>query len=327
MKKLLLRPEAFVYFTLAVFGSIFAALFFGYNQAFASDFLSYTLGRDMQKVMWIFAAFGTALAVHFAVFRRRFSGLSPFFRSLLFMGIPVLLSFFVLVAAVGQLNTLNSTRLKDQLLFQWDTFLTGTFLPLSAGSVQYPSWFVQAVAFSYTFLVPAFVLLALYLLRVNQKLFREAAAVFSIGSLLLLAGWVMFPVLSPHDRFIDNVYQLPIPPAIQQYVGAYSPQAEIQSFLAGMRDLKEKLEFLPTSTFPSGHAAWGVWLVYFAWRVRPKLLFAVVPLVTLSSVGTFLFAQHYFVDVPAGIAVATLSVFVVRWALRARAETPAPQRA
>ena len=129
-------------------------------------------------------------------------------------------------------------------------------------------------------------------------------------------GWFTFPVLSPHDRFIDNVYELPLSSRVQGYIAGYQPQKEIVAFLEGMRKSKENLSVLPTSTFPSAHVAWAVLLVYYAWRFEPWFGLTMLPFAVLASLGTFLFAQHYFADLTTGILVSLLSILIVGWFVR-----------
>ena len=335
MRKLLLRPEAVIYLTLFIFVGVFAIFYFLLGQSSTGNFISYTFGRSGKGILWALIPLSFAFVFRLGVlWVRAFTrGVDPstffsrqsavefskkageFFKNLLFVGVPFVLSFYALTSALGQLNIFNSTRLKDELLFQWDVFLTHTFPPLSLSAVEYPQWFIGAVDFSFSSLVAAFALFGAYLFYANQKLFREAAIAFCVGSLLAFAGWVLFPVLSPHDRFIDNVYNLSMPSEVRSYVQEYDPQEEIRVFLEGMRKSKENLSVLPTSTFPSAHVFWAGLLVYYAYRLYRWLIVLALPFAVFSSIGTFLFAQHYFVDVPAGIVVAVISVLIASaWA-------------
>jgi len=118
--------------------------------------------------------------------------------------------------------------------------------------------------------------------------------------------------MSPHDRFIHNVYDLSIPTSVEPYLESYVPHQEIATFLDGMRERKKDLSVMPTSTFPSAHVAWGAFLVYYAYRVQRWLVVLALPFAIFSSIGTFLLAQHYFVDLPAGILVAVVAIYIVR---------------
>ena len=192
-------------------------------------------------------------------------------------------------------------------------FLTRTVLSFELASFHSSCWFVEAVRISVVQVVAAFGILAAYLFQARQKLFREAAGAFFFGTIIMFIGWTLFPVMSPHDRFIDNVYDKEIPLAAQEYLENYRPQEEIAMFLENMRNSKEGLSVMPTSAIPSAHVVWAVMLVYYAYRVNRWLALLVLPLAILSTFGTVLFAQHSFVDMPTGILTAVVSILIARW--------------
>lgn len=336
MLRNLLRPELLIYISFFIFTSVFVGLNLWDGEASDYRLLQYyvqvTGDKIIELALLLFVLFSIRAALFCmsaavkgldpaAVFSlqnipRIKSACSVFLENLLGIGVPFLLAFYSLSLAIGQLNIFNKLRLQDELLVRWDFFLTHTFPPLALGSLHYPAWFVKAVEVSFMHLVPAFILFAAYLFLARQRLFREAAAAFFAGASMMFLGWIMFPVLSPHDRFIDNVYHLPAPPAIQEYVDNYHPQEEIKSSLERLRMNKEGLSVLPTSTFPSAHVVWAVLFVYYAYRTHRWLAFFAVPFAILSAIGTVLFAQHYFADIPAGILVAFVSILLVRWLIK-----------
>ena len=336
--RIFVRPEIFVYVAIGAFAGLFLILrSYNGNVSFDSSLAQpYYENLSEARLLWTIAIFLVALLFRGAVLwaTALFRGLDPaavfsrknieailprvrsFAKNVLIVGIPSMIAFYGTSSALGQLNIFNSTRLRDELLFRFDTLLTGTFPPLWAASFSWPHWFIGAVEFSFMYLVWFLMVLGAYLFIAHSRLFREAIGAFFLGLMILYAGWLVFPVLSPHDRFIDNIYKLPTPAAVQQYVENYKPQEEIKVFLEGMRESKKGLDVLPTSTFPSAHVAWAVLLVYYAWRLQPLLGLIVFPFAALSSLGTFLFAQHYFVDLPAGILVSAFSIWVASFLAR-----------
>ncbi len=330
--RIFVRPEIFIYIAFLVFTAIFFILDLYVGNG-GKSILRHYVDLNGPKMAWAAMLFFIALFLYgivlcmramvkqinpAIVFTRQnlvriFRGTRTILKNLATIGIPLALAFYSFSITLDKLNVFNRTRLRDELLSTWDTFLTGTFPSLSLASFQYPSWFISAVEFSFLYLVPVLAIFGSYLFIVHQRLFREAAGAFSLGLMILFAGWLMFPVLSPQDRFIDNVYELPVSLQVQGYVASYQPQEEIVAFLQGMRKSKENLSVFPTSTFPSAHAVWGVLLAYYSFRLSRWLLLGTLPLAILSSLGTFLFAQHYFVDVPAGILVAFTSILFVKW--------------
>ena len=345
-----LRPEVFVYIAFLVF----TASFFLLNSSIQNggpaslqggqDIVKHYLNLNGPRMVWTLILVCIALFIHgvvlwvralirqtdpAAVFTREnavrfFRRVRAVFRELIVIGIPFAVAFSSLSMALGPLNVFNANRLRDELLFKWDVLLTGTFPPLALSSLRYPAWFVSAVEFSFYHLVPVLTIFSAYLFVARSRLFREAAGAFFLGLIMLYVGWLAFPVLSPHDRFIDNVYDLPTVEAVQPYLEEYQPQEEIVSFLRGMRESKEGLSVLPTSTFPSAHVAWATLLVYYAWRLQRWLGLIAFPFAATSSLGTFFFAQHYFVDLPAGILVSVFSIWVVHWLMGKQSRYEAP---
>lgn len=337
--KILVRPEIFVYIALGFFAAVFFALSAMNSGAVSSggELAShYWRNISEARILWTLVLFCVALFAHgvvlwakamisgadpaavfsFSRLKTLFPRLRSFVKNILLVGVPSALAFYGTSSALAQMNIFNAGRLRDELLFRWDVLLTGTFPPFTAASLHYPGWFVQAVETSFFYLVPILTIFGAYLLIANQQLFRQAVGAFFLGLMVLYMGWLVFPVLSPHDRFVDNVYELPAVEAVGPYLANYQPQKEIGAFLANMRENKEELSVLPTSTFPSAHVAWATLLVYYAWRLWRPLVIAALPFAALSSIGTFLFAQHYFVDFPAGILVSASAIYVVWWLAR-----------
>jgi len=261
MVRYLLRPEFFLYFSIVVlFVAAFILRFFSQGEL---DFglLQYYFQVTGDKILfgvlflssifflrftffWLIAGFkGTKFSVLLSRqnLLRFQSSLFQFFKDTLQVGLPFIILMYVSALALGQLNVFNSTRLQDELLFRWDVLITGTFPSLSLTSFVYPAWFVKAVEVSFINLTVVFALLGAYLFQAKQKFFREAVGVYALAFLFMFAGWILLPVMSPHDRFIDNVYNLSMPSSVQGYVDTYHPQAEIQEFLKSVRIYKERL--------------------------------------------------------------------------------------
>lgn len=129
----------------------------------------------------------------------------------------------------------------------------------------------------------------------------------------MLPLWLMFPALSPQDRFIDNVYRLDVPVSIGEELSLYVPDVQVKQFLTEIRADKEESSspFMPTSTMPSAHIVWIILIGYYLFKTRIIFGFLSLPLLLLSGFGTVFLAQHYFVDVIGGIFIAGVAITVV----------------
>lgn len=221
---------------------------------------------------------------------------------------------FVLTGLImSYLNVVNQPFLRDNEVALWDKSLFGDYPFVAIYEYLYPEWLVWLIAQGFSYLPFGFFLLFFITLYLRIDLFSKMAVTFALGLVISLPLWHIFPVLSPHDRYIDNVYELPIPGEIEKRLENFSPQADIQKYLDSARDKKNKrLQFhYPTSTLPSAHVEWAVFFIYFSALIDRRLLLITVPIGIFSSIGTFFLLQHYVVDVPAGILVAIAAIWIV----------------
>jgi len=85
-----------------------------------------------------------------------------------------------------------------------------------------------------------------------------------------------------------------------------------------MRRAKAGLAEMPTTTFPSSHAAWAIIAMIFAFEGSLLAGTLFTPFLLLSAFGTFYLAQHYFIDAPAGIIVGIVSALIASFVFRER---------
>lgn len=259
-----------------------------------------------------------------ATFGPLFSGLVDFARA----SLPVAAVLFVLSLAEGEADMVNRTHLMDAVFVKWDAALTGGHPFALLAAVPLPSWIPSLTVFSFLYLSAFLVAGGLYLAYEGKALLKEFASAFCFSVLLMFPVWLALPALSPHDRFLDNIYRLPVSREIAQVVAAYHPPAEVAAFLGNVRASKGALGgVMPTSTFPSAHVAWAVLLGYYLFRARRLAGDIVFPFLLFSSFGTVLLAQHYLVDVPAGIVVAVGAILLARYVaggIPSKAKNPVP---
>lgn len=234
--------------------------------------------------------------------------------------LPTIMSLILLSFLLVYLNQINSVNLQDEVLMDLDFYLTGTHPYFYLVSLSFPGWFYQIVVFSFKELSLIAIIAAIYIFIKNKLTFQEFSASFCLALFLMLPLWLIFPALSPQDRFIDNVYQLPVSPVIAKELKTYNPNHYIQQFLIETRERKEagKNPYLPTSTMPSAHVAWAILVGYYLFRAKVAAGFIFTPLLVLSVLGTVFLAQHYFIDIVAGTIVSLLAIIIISFLTNSR---------
>ncbi|MFC1595136.1 phosphatase PAP2 family protein [Patescibacteria group bacterium] len=229
-------------------------------------------------------------------------------------GILIMLNFAFITILLSQLNALNIHRLIDEIVLKWDFIIFGNYPFIALGNINYPSWIINSIIFSFDVIGGGLLILVAFLFYYNRHLFIELALTFFLSVVIMLPIWYVVPVLSPHDRFIDNVYDLPINDDLSKTLENYKPVPEISQYLTSIRATKEgKLNnVMPTSTFPSSHAAWAIFIMIYTYRLDRRIFYLSLPIAILSIFGTVILAQHYAVDVPMGILIGILAIFTSR---------------
>lgn len=236
------------------------------------------------------------------------------------LAFPILLNLFLFSYVVGYVNAINRHRMIDTKLASVDFWLTGTYPFLKLEMIKFPPWLIEAVEFSFSNLTVFLVLAGLITYLKNKAAFSKYAVAFFTSILLMVPIWLAVPVMSPQDRFIDNVYHLKDPPQIASELRDFSPVPQVETFLEQMRESKNGLEIMPTTTFPSSHAAWATIAFVFLLEASGAASIFFAPFLILSTLGTFYLAQHYFVDTPAGIVIGIVSAVIVSFLFREKTD-------
>jgi hypothetical protein len=224
--------------------------------------------------------------------------------------IPAILFIALAGIAMGQANAFARDRLADVAVIGWEHAMFGTYVFAALGAVHYPHWLIAFIIWSFDNMAFFLIGIAVLISYIAVNRFRELLVAFCIGILAMIPIWLLVPALSPQDRFINNVYRLPVPPGIAAAVASYHPQPEIANFLQSIRNDKAGLPALPTSTMPSAHIFWASLAGYYLFRARRWLGWIALPILIASSFGTVLLAQHYFIDVPLGMIIAALAIWL-----------------
>jgi hypothetical protein len=226
--------------------------------------------------------------------------------------LPVLILLLTLSLIFSVMNPLGRARLADVPIIGFEHFFTGTYAFAWLGSFHWPHLVIEFIIGCFLNVATIVILPTLLVGYLTPRVFREMLTAFALGMMVLMACWLAVPALSPHDRFIDNVYHLPVPADVARAVANYRPQPEIQDFLVKIRTGKEGLLALPTTTVPSAHIFWIVLAGYYFFKSKKWLGWAMLPFLAASALGTVLLAQHYLLDVIASFAVVAISVWAAR---------------
>jgi PAP2 superfamily len=230
--------------------------------------------------------------------------------------------FIALTGVVmGEANQFARARLQDPLVIGWEHALFQNYVFASLGAIHYPPWLLSFVIWSFLNVSVILVVAGGAIAYLAVDRFRELIIAFCVGILIMLPIWLLIPALSPQDRYVNDVYHLPTPPAIALAIANYRPQPALADFLSSVRAEKKDLPAMPTSTFPSAHVFWAMVVGYYLFRTRRWLGWLGLPFLAASVFGTVLLAQHYFMDIPAAVAVAAFAIWLAR---DAEAAAPAP---
>lgn len=230
--------------------------------------------------------------------------------------IPAILYITVVALAMGEANEFARARLVDGSIIGWEHTLFGVYVFAALGAIHYPHWLIEFIIFSFSNMGLTLVITGILLSYLAPRRFHELITAFCIGILLMVPIWLLIPVLSPQDRYIDNVYHFAVaaePQSLAAVVADYHPQAEIANFLSEVRTEKTDLPALPTSTMPSAHVFWAVLAGYYLFRLRAKqrwIAWIALPFLLASTFGTVLLAQHYFMDIPVAMVIAAVAILL-----------------
>jgi PAP2 superfamily len=232
--------------------------------------------------------------------------------------IPAILFILLAGLVMGEMNYLNRGRLMDTLVIGWEHALFGNYVFAALGAIHYPHWLIVFIIFSFQNMSTTLIVAGILMAYINPKQFRRLLIAFCVGILIMIPIWFAIPVLSPQDRFINNIYYLPTPPSIAVAVAHYHPQTEIVNFLTDVRTGKADLPALPTSTFPSAHVFWAALAGYYLFRLQRSqrwIAWIALPFLIASTFGTILLAQHYFMDIPIAMLIGVLAIWLANNAI------------
>jgi len=154
----------------------------------------------------------------------------------------------------------------------------------------------------------------------SMRLTRQYLLAFFFSSLLATVVWILLPAVAPYqlatsEKFIDSPYYEQINTETQSVVLLYETftgtqwGTSVEAYTAYWRNITADFGYASSSN-PSMHIIWGVLLTVYLWRAYPLFGAVAALYAVVESIGTMLFLQHYFIDIPVGFLFALLSIWV-----------------
>ena len=222
---------------------------------------------------------------------------------------PAFLFVIIMSFVLDSLSAINKMRLIDVTLLNIEKAMFGNYGFMIWTAAPYPDLFARFIVISFEGMSGILIAAAIAIACVRRDVLRHLAAAFCLAMLLMVPLWLVFPALSPQDRFIDNVYHLSVPTEIASAVSNFHPVPPIGDFLAKVRAGKQRLADLPTSTMPSAHTAWAVLVGWYLFRAKKWFGWIALPFLIGSTLGTIILAQHYFLDPVIGFVIAGFAIW------------------
>lgn len=221
--------------------------------------------------------------------------------------------------------TINTTQSEERIIvasvsvMELDHAIFGVYPPLWLHRADNPFYHLLArnagmIAGSYGqlgILLSAALLLFLFF---RPDLFLRMSLALVLTAALGVPFWISIPALTPHEAFIANKPAMEIPEPIREELRMFAPPAEIGDILEWIAAYRRSGSggYWGVTTIPSMHIAWATLLLCYGILLwRPLALF-LVPYFIVNAFSTVYLAQHYAVDVIAGILTAAIGIFILR---------------
>ena len=222
----------------------------------------------------------------------------PLIKGTLFIYI-VFLFFLILGGFIGvQICTHVAPQkiaFSDNAAMQIDKFLFGRYVPFwlqDAKNPLKPFFDAMAVPVIYCYCRLGFLLsiVLLILFIKNADYFFRMFLAISIAVLISIPSWVLFPVIIPHQAYIDNIISASLPDGVQAALSTYSPNKYLENFFEAAKIpdsfYEGKNKFFGITGMPSMHIAWSVLILYFGIKIWRPLSIFLIPYFLLNAVST-----------------------------------------
>ena len=154
----------------------------------------------------------------------------------------------------------------------------------------------------------------------NKNAFRRLILSFFVSWIIAFPIWFLFPTLPPDLMFRLNKLNTAGLEEVKAF-NNFNPSPLLKQNLKFQEDVhivnvSQAKRNLPTSTFPSMHAAWGVVIAYAGVVLSPLLGIFLVPWAILNGFGAVYILEHFSVDIFLGFIIAIISIIITETLLR-----------
>lgn len=235
--------------------------------------------------------------------------------------IAIALEAIALPTIIGALTAVATILLSavamsfvDDRLAAADRFLGFDWLAFYRFNLDH-GWLIEISRYAYKSIAWQAPLAPLMLsLIAGRRRFWQFMCAWAIASILTVAIYPFAPAAGPYIYFDIPRGTLPIE--------HFSVASIIDGLRSGqLREIDEAM--IGLVSLPSFHAASAILFAWAAWHVRMARPL-MIPVNVLMLLSTVLIGDHYLVDLPAGIAVAALSLWLGGRIISRNAEVSAP---
>ncbi len=214
----------------------------------------------------------------------------------------------------------EKTGLWGNIISSWDRTIFGTNPGIWLINNFSNTFFEKTILWVYGNIFWALTLIFLISFFFSKNAFRKLILSFSISWIIALPFWFFFPAISPDLMFRIDRLEMASPREKLAY-NNFTPSIQLKNSLEHEEKVykvntKPSERFIPISTFPSMHAAWGTVIAYTGIVLCPWLGIALVPLSILNDFGAVYILEHYSVDIFLGIIIALISIFITEMLMR-----------
>lgn len=238
-------------------------------------------------------------------------------RSAAFVFICILTAFVAIDFAAEMLGyNIRPERviLYGNILAEWEYSLFGRYLFLA-----FPAFFSNAIVggtllMAYQKLLVIIGFLIVFLILVRPAIFRKFIFSFVIAGVISFPIWMLMPAISPDLMFRKNYFSLEVSPAMANELSELKMSPSLENFVDEVGEFWMGTDGKKTAvtTFPSMHVAWSLIILFYGVAAYWPLVFVLFPWALLNGLATVYTLQHYALDVPAGIIVGLIALWITK---------------